>query len=210
MDASKSSRNWLFALTVVSAWLYCLEVAILGAMEPGYSHMRQFASELGMADAAHPRAFFVIVFVEAVLLVMAGWYGYRAVRKLTGRAKLAGVIGVFLACLGANYFFVAFFPLPDPRHSGFGIALFVFFVPWLLAWAFWSYPGARRFCYAQILATPILVISVLLNPAFFDFVTESNQGLYQRIGAILMYGWLVLTGLWLNRSLRWGRAASAQ
>ena len=59
MASRKPSRNWLFALAVISALLYFLEVAILGALEPGYSHTRQFASELGMVDAAHPGAFFL-------------------------------------------------------------------------------------------------------------------------------------------------------
>src|SRR5690606_23778251 len=161
--------------------------------------MRQFASELGMATAAHPRLFSVWVLIQAVMFLMAGLLLYRRVAELTRRRGISIAIGLFVACMGINYIFVAVFPLPDLRHSGFGIAFLTLLVPWLLAWAFWNTPRARNACYWQMVATPVLILLVFLQPGVVDFVDATNMGLFQRIGAGTFYTWLILTGVWLDR-----------
>ena len=191
-------RGRLGVVAAVSAALYLSELVVLGELQPGYSHMRQFASELGMATAAHPQLFALWVLVQAVVLLATGPLFYRRVAEVTGRRTLAATIGLFVACFGVNYIFVAAFPLPDLRHSGFGIAFLTFLVPWLLAWAFWNVSGARSACYVQLLATPVLIGLIFLQPGIVGFVDATNIGLFQRIGAGTFYGWLVLTGFWLD------------
>jgi hypothetical protein len=191
-------RASLGIVGAASAVLYVSELVVLGALQPGYSHVRQFASELGMANAAHPQLFAIWVLAQAVVLIAAGPLFYKRVAGVTGRRTLAATIGLFVACFGVNYIFVAAFPLPDLRHSGFGIAFLTFLVPWLVAWAFWNVPGARSACYAQLLATPVLIALLFLQPDVVRFVDVMNLGLFQRIGAGAFYGWLVLTGFWLD------------
>ena len=188
-------------LTVVTAacgLLYFSELLVLGALEPGYSHMRQFASELGMADAVHPRVFAVWVLAQALLFFVAAWLFFRRVRCDTKRNRLAAAIAIFIALFGVNYLFVAAFPLPDLRHNGYGLGGFTFFAPWLLAWAYSRVDGARRFRLVQLFTPPVLIVLLFFQPGVFAFVDESNLGLFQRVGAGSMYLWLALTGYWLD------------
>ena len=117
-------------------------MAVLGFLEPGYSHLRQFASELGFA-------------------------------------------GVF--------------PLPNPLHSAFGIALLTFLVPWLLAWACWRLPGARLANLSQIVAAVVIVGTAILQTGLIGGVDGTNIGLAQRIAASVFFLWLVATCHWLGR-----------
>ncbi|MEO8466863.1 MAG: DUF998 domain-containing protein [Gammaproteobacteria bacterium] len=192
-------KRKLFASSVVLAVLYFSEVLILGALQPGYSHMHQAASELGMASAAHPQLFAIWVLAQAAVFLAAGPLFYQSVARATGRRKLAVAIGLFVAFFGVNCIFIAAFPLPDIRHSGYGIALFTFFVPWLIASAFWNVSSARGACYVQLVATPVLIFLALLQPGVAGFVDATNLGLFQRIGAGSFYGWLILSSLWLDR-----------
>ena len=194
-DRSENARSGLFLVTGTSGALYLAEVVILGALEPGYSHM--FVSELGMPAAAHSRWFSASVLRQAAALLVAAWLFYARVRKQTGRRAVAVTIGLFMACFGANYVFAAVFPLPGRRHGAFGIALLTFLAPWLLAWAFWNAPCARRARYWQLAATPVLIFLVFA----VEFADERNLGLFQRLGAGSFYGWLVLNALWLEDGL---------
>ena len=44
----------LLWFSILATILYVANIIVGGMLNPGYSHMRQFASELGKADAAYP------------------------------------------------------------------------------------------------------------------------------------------------------------
>ncbi len=159
--------------------------------------MRQFASELGMANAAHPEAFGAMSIVTGLVFFATALGFYLAVKRLSGRGGLATTIGIFVALFGVNLIFAGLFPLPNPLHSAFGVALLTFFVPWLLAWACWNLPGARLANLGQIVATVVIVGTAILQTGLMGGVNGTNIGLSQRIAAAIFFLWLIATSRWL-------------
>lgn len=191
--------RWLFLCSVAAAALYFGTIYVLAAFDPNYSHFRHFANDLGRATAATPSVYNASAIAQGLLFIVAGALLHLTVKALSGRRVLSGVTGLFLAAFGVSALFVGFFPLPDPRHSGYGVALLSIFVPWLLAWAFWKKPAARSARYYQLLATPVLFATLLWQTGAIGFVTEGSIGLVQRIAAATFYVWFAGTCYWLNR-----------
>ena len=186
--------------SVVATLLYFGNLLVLGALQPGYSHMRQFASELGMADAANPRVFGAMSVLTGAVFFVTAFGVYRATKRLTERSALSAVIGIFIALFGVNLIFAGLFPLPNPLHSAFGVALFTFMVPWLIAWAFWRFPSARFMSWTQIFTAFVIIGTAVLQTGLAGGVDDSNIGMFQRIAAGIFFVWLVATCLWLGRS----------
>jgi hypothetical membrane protein len=179
-----------------AAVLYCATLIGIGALDPNYDHARQFASELGMATARYASLFNGLVLLQGLLLLAAGAGFHRVLLRLTSRG-LAATVGLFVGLFGVSYFFAALFPLPDPLHGAFGIALLTFLVPWILAWAFRHDRSARTMVAAQWLATPVILVTALIQGGLFGLAEATNQGLYQRVAATIFYVWLVATCFWL-------------
>ena len=204
------TSKWLLTTSVVTAVLYFGTIYVIAAFEPNYSHFQNFASDLGRATAGHPDIYNTSAIIQGLLFIVAGELLHLTSRGLSGRPILSGVIGLFLAAFGVSTLCVGLFPLPDPRHSGYGVALLSMFVPWLLAWAFWKSPSAQLAPlarYVQLLATPILFLTVIWQTGGIGFVTEGSMGLAQRIAAATFFVWFVGTCHWLNVQRR--RAVTA-
>lgn len=190
----------LLGTGAAAAGLYYATLLIVGALSPGYSHVRQFASELGMVGAPHAALFNGLVMLQGLLLCGTGIGFGLALRRLTRRPIFAATVGLFVGLFGVSYLFAAAFPLPDLLHGAFGIALLTFLVPWLLAWAWRREAGARLMVGLQALATPVILATALIQGGLFGLADASNQGFYQRIAATIFYVWLVATCRWLAQS----------
>lgn len=191
--------RWLLRSSIAVAVLYFGTIYTLATLEPGYSHFGHFASDLGRATAGHPGIYNTSAIFQGLLFIAAGGVLYLTTKGLSGRPILSGTAGIFLAAFGVSTLCVGLFPLPDPRHSAYGLALFSMLVPWLLAWAFWKNPRAGLARYIQVVATPALFATLVWQTGAIGFVTEANIGLVQRIAAAIFYVWLVGTCYWLYR-----------
>jgi len=140
------------------------------------------------------------VLIQGVLFIVAGALLFVTTKQLTSRPVLSAIAGLFLAAFGVSTVFAGLFPLPDPRHSGYGIALLVFLVPWILAWAIWRIPSSGIVRIAYLMATPIIFLTGIWRQT--GFVSEDAIGLAQRIGAVVFFVWFIWTCFWVRARIQ--------
>lgn len=173
--------------------LYFGAVLAGAALHPGYSHARQMASELGMADAPGRAVFNAGILLAGLCAAAAGW-GFSRVLRGRGRAVPGALTGVFLAIFGVAFVMGAAFPLPDPRHAAYGMGLAVHLAPLFLLAATWRDAGLRGLnAYVALSA----VVGIALLAAMFGVggvVTEENFGLIQRLYALASFSWIGVAG----------------
>ena len=141
----------LVAGTVVPL-LYFGTIALAGALAPGYSHLSQYASELGQADSPVARLFNGGILLTAIATLLGASGLYLSTIALGARRRWSVLTGVSLALFGIGLVFGALFPMPDPRHGGFGLGMSIHVAPLLLAAALRPVPelrSLRRYLYTS-------------------------------------------------------------
>ena len=116
-----SSKRILLAAGVAVPLVYFGTIYLAGALHPGYSHIAQYGSELGQAGAPSAGLFAACILLTAATSIAAAIGLALAALHLGGRRVLATLAGVALGLFGVGLVFGAVFPMPDPRHGGFGL-----------------------------------------------------------------------------------------
>ena len=184
-----------FAIMII----YLLNLFVLGAISPGYSHMRHLVSHLGTLWFPYHAIFNTVVIAIGFLFISAGMGFYYSIKRITRRKLLAVLVGISVGIFGIEAFFGGFYPLPDPRHGGYGIGLIHGLTPLLLAWAFWKIQGARLFVCYQFISFALLIIVCLVHRGVGGLVTETNAGLIQRLQLLVWIPWFTYVCYWLIR-----------
>lgn len=198
---SPFKRALLWAAVAVP-FLYYGTLLVSAAFYPGYNHVTQYASELGSSQAVYPAIFNVGTILGGVAIIVASFGVFHAAVAVGARRILALVAAVCLVLFGVGAIFGGLFPMPDPRHGGFGLGMASHLVPFVLALAFWKRPGLRP------LATFLLVSGIVMLGLFAimmgvgHLVTRSNVGLFQRAYSLTVFPWVGVTGYALLRRLR--------
>jgi len=180
--------------------IYFLNLFVLGALYPGYSHMKHWVSSLGRIEAPHHEIFNAVVILMGLLSMLAGLGFFYSVKRLSGRTILATAIGISIALFGINALFGGFFPLPDPRHGAYGIGIAILFTPILLAWTFREFPGMRVFTFFQIAMCILIALIFFIQAGLGDLVNKMNIGIAQRLYALIGSTWFIITCYWLIKS----------
>lgn len=187
-------------------------VALFGgaALQEHYSHARQYASELGAAGAASPW-FFNALIVAAGFMAMAGGYALTAgLIALGGRRSGAVLAGISLAAWGFSTVMAGLYPMPDPRHGGWGVGLIVQLLPLLVILSIARLEGATgmKLLLAALFVGSGLIFSVMTWAG--ELVTPTNVGLWQRAYGATLIPWLGAIGLWLVARRRRATRTGAQ
>lgn len=191
---------------VFSPVLYFASVAAGALTYPGFSIVRQYASELGAAGAAHP----LVLNVGVVLSGAATLVGCVGFWIALGRLEASGIwrrwASVATALQGAALIVAGLFPLPDLRHIiGSSLSLPALFAPALLALAL------RRRSDISKLRRYLVVTNVMMVLALYAFISARGShvlGLLQLIYTLLALPWVAVAAYALLR-LRSGQAPGA-
>jgi hypothetical membrane protein len=157
---------------------------------PGYDHLSQYASELGMADQ-RSAPFFNSGIAAAGLAAVIGAVGiYRVASREGGRRAWSMAAGVMLALFGAAMVMGGLFAMPDPRHGAYGLGMAAHLAPAALAIALWPAAGRRRLSWYLI--GTALAMAILLAPMMGvgGLVTRANVGAFQRVYALALFVWI--------------------
>ena len=198
MDALK--REKILLGSGIAAWLvYLLNLLVLAALWPGYSHISNYVSDLGRAENPYNGVFNGAIILYGTLQLLTGLGFYYSVKRITRRKIISIVVGLSFALIGVSAYFGGIFPLPDERHSGYGIGLISFLIPLFLAFAFSRLKNARIFVTHQIL---FFVLFVLIFPVTSGMegnglINEMNKGLGQRLSVLFTIMWFTSTIYWL-------------
>jgi hypothetical membrane protein len=184
--------------------LYFGNLIVSPLFYPGYSHVTQYASELGGPDAPRPSIFNAGVVLTGIATIAAGAGFFLALRRLTGKSLLAALVGLVVLLTGISFVMGGLFPMPDPRHGGFGLGLGVHLAPLLLALALWKRRNLRAL-------NVYLLVTMVLMIAFFaimmgvgSLVTRANVGIFQRVYALCNFPWIGIAAYALDRELARG------
>lgn len=165
---------------------------------PGYSHVTRYASELGSAEAPQPWIFNRgIIVMGAVALFAAVGLG-ATLSRLTRRTGWSVASGLLMALFGVSMIMGGLFPMPDPRHGGFGLALALPLVPVCAAIALSRLreaSGLRAFLWTSALLMAVL-LAIMMGAG--QLVRRSNVGLWQRANALTMFPWIAVASAWLG------------
>jgi hypothetical membrane protein len=201
-----SSRAYLWAAAAVPL-LYYGTVLLSASFFPGYNHFTQYASELGSSAAVYPAIFNTGIVLTGIAIVVAGFGFYRVVMGLGTRMLLALVIAVCLALFGVGVIMGGLFPMPDPRHGGFGLGMTVHLVPFLLALALWKRTELRALARFLLANGLVMLVLFAIMMGVGALVTRSNVGLFQRVYSLTVFPWVGIVGYaFLRRSALRGKA----
>jgi hypothetical protein len=195
------------AVCGLAAAAWALAVPLLGgALEPGYSHLAQYISELGARGAMHARAVSALGFAPIGALMLA----FLAAASTQLPRVPQTVFGTTaLAMVGLAYLISAVFPC-DPGcpsqgsraqavHNLFGLLEYsgAFIGLRVLATGFRSAPAWRG------LAPVTSAAAIAVAGAFIAMLSpglEWCRGLSQRVAELAIFGWVALVSLHLLRS----------
>ena len=198
MDALK--REKILLGSGIAAWLvYLLNLLVLAALWPGYSHISNYVSDMGRTENPYNGVFNGAIILYGTLQLLTGLGFYYSVKRITRRKIISIVVGLSFALIGVGAYFAGIFPLPDELHSGYGIGLISFLIPLFLAFAFSRLKKARIFVIHQIL---FFVLFVLIFPVTSGMegnglINEMNKGLGQRLSVLFTIMWFTSTIYWL-------------
>ncbi|MEO8449655.1 MAG: DUF998 domain-containing protein [Gemmatimonadota bacterium] len=175
-------------------------VLILAAAVPGYSHVRQTVSEIGMQGSPVATPFTIAFLLTAGLLLLfaAGLYTYAT---HTGASTLPAY---FVAAFGLALTGLALFPSPNPWHNRFGLSLTVGYLsPAVVAIAWRRAAGLADLVRISWVAFGLVVAAIALNllPAFLPVgaAYQEHYGLVQRALWVAFLGWCSWTSVVLYR-----------
>ena len=169
---------------------YFANLFVSSRFYPGYSHKTQFASELGSASAPYPRIFNITTIFLGLAAIASGVGFFSSAKRLTGKPVLSVVNGLFVVLFGIGMMFGGLFPMPDPRHGGFGMGMGIHLAPLLLVWAFRGRSGMRGVNIFLIVTFILMTVFLVIMMGVGGFVTRSNVGIFQRVYALVSFAWI--------------------
>lgn len=184
-----SVERSLLKLALVAPLLYFAAVIVGGLFYPGYSHVTQYASELGSATATWPQIFNYGIIAAGALGILGGLGLFLALRR-TGRWLGAALAGLSVAAWGFSMIMGGAFPMPDERHGGFGVGLAVQVAPLFFVWALWGERGRGGLKAFLVLDFLLMTAGFVVMMGIGGLVTHANVGLWQRAYALTMMPWI--------------------
>ncbi len=192
-------RRMLPWLLIAIPLLYYFALLVGAATYPGYSHVRNYASELGAAEAPYPAIFNVSIMLAGIAAVGAAALLPRGLAQLGGARIWSVLAAVGLGLWGAAMVMGGLFPMPNNLHGGFGLGLAGPLIPLFLMLALRSIPGTRemRWFLGLVFVASVVMLAIMLGLG--GLVTRANVGLWQRANTFAGIPWLAVFGLWLSR-----------
>ena len=205
MNAARSRERLtlaaLYAAVLIPFVYYGVQVA--GAsFNPGYSFVRQVASELGSDRAARPGIFNVGIMVQGALTLIAAAAFLRAMLRVGINPLPACAASAALAVNGVQMLWAGYFPMPDPRHAGHTVfTIAATLLPVLLTAALWRQSGAVARAY--FVATLVLLLAMVpLMNGMAGIDTSQVRGLRQRVYTLTVFPPIAVAACVLAARLR--------
>ena len=192
----------LLAAGIVVPILYFANLIVGGLLTPGFSHVSQMPSELGVAAAPYAALFNAGLIAVGVATFMAALGLYFGLRRLGVGLPLVLLTSVSLALSAGAMAMSGVFPLPHPLHYGFGLVLAGVFTPLFGALALKDGGAVRVILLVGFVASIAIVGAIFAaNFGLSDLVNQSNAGLWVRgyaltgIPSVALLCWAVMRRL---------------
>jgi hypothetical membrane protein len=195
-------RRALLWAAIAVPFLYYGTLLVGASFYPGYSHVTQYASELGSSEARYPAIFNIGTILTGVVMIAASVGIYRAAVAVGSRRALVLVAAVCIALFGVSLIMGGLFPMPDERHGAFGLGLAILLAPLALALAIWTRPGLRALAGFLLADSLAMLVLFAIMMGVGALVTRANVGLFQRTYSLTVFPWIGVAGYALRRFSR--------
>jgi hypothetical protein len=223
-DASRRRVRALSWFAICAQALFIAGWIIGWLLEPGYSPMRMYISELGRRGAAHPWIFNVSIviwgvgFIALAIAMLPALHARRWARVGPSLFLLAGVFAMLDAPLSLDCADSVSHACKARQVAGtlswhhyahmwasLGIQIALVLTPFALARTAWPSRLARLLLAGGIVVALALGVDFLAN-----FNPNGNAGLGQRLQLLIAHGWVLLcaTALIVEASPNWPPAAA--
>lgn len=175
---------------------------IAALFNPGYSFIRQAASELGSDLSRHAGIFNIGIMAQGVLTLAVALAFFRALLRLRTHLLLAVLTSLALAMNGVQTLWAGYFPMPDPRHGGHPAFIIpMILLPFLLTFSMWKHtrPAGRAYFIASNI---LLLIMVPFMSGKIGIDTSQMRGLLQRIFTLALFPPIGAAAFVLARQVR--------
>ena len=192
----------LWGLILVPVFYY---IGLIGGslLWPGYSHVTQYASELGSAASPNPMFFNVNVILCGLSALLGGIGLAHVLTRLSGKRGWATAAGVSISLWGIAIIVAGLYPMPDDRHGAYGLAIVGQFTPlfaWLALRRIEGLGGLKAFL-AFIFVASFILFAIMMGVG--GLVTKANVGIWQRVNTALGIPYLaVLSWVLLQQARR--------
>ena len=171
-------------------------VALIGGslLWPGYSHVTQYASELGSSAAPNPMFFNGNVILCGLAALIGGFGLTHVLTQLSGSRGWAVAAGASISLWGLAIVVAGLYPMPDERHGAFGLAIAGQFTPlfaWIALRKVGGLGGLKAFL-AVIFVASFVLFAIMMGVG--GLVTRANVGIWQRINSGLGIPYLAILG----------------
>ena len=191
----------LWGLILAPAFYY---IGLFGCamLWPGYSHVTQYASELGSAASPCPTLFNGNIILCGLAALIGGIGLSHVLRELSGQKGWAIAAGASISLWGIAIIIGGLYPLPDDRHGAYGLAIVGQFTPLfaLIALRNVESVGALKSFLALIFVASLALFAIMMGIG--ELVTRANVGIWQRTYGALSIPYLAVLGWALLRRLR--------
>jgi glucan biosynthesis protein C len=183
----------LWGLILAPVFYY---VALIGGslLWPGYSHVTQYASELGSSASPNPMFFNGNVILCGLSAIIGGFGLTHILTQLSGGRCWAVAAGASISLWGLAIIVAGLYPMPDDRHGAFGLAIVGQFTPlfaWLALRKVEGFVGLKTFL-AIIFVASFALFAIMMGVG--GLVTRANVGIWQRINTALGIPYLAILG----------------
>ncbi|MEQ1866725.1 MAG: DUF998 domain-containing protein [Micropepsaceae bacterium] len=195
----------LLAAGIAVPFIYFANLVIGGLLTPGFSHVTQMPSELGVAAAPYAALFNAGLIAVALTTFMGAAGLFFGLRSLGVGMFLTLLTSVSLALSAVSIGMSGLFPLPDPLHYGFGLVLAGVFTPLFGALALSAVKdaGTVRLILLLGFGASIAVVAAIFATNFgvMKLVDQSTAGLWVRgyaltgIPSVAVLCWAVMRGI---------------
>lgn len=176
--------------------LYFGSVFVASLFYPGFSFVRQYASELGADGAPHPQILNVGLMLVGLAAMFTAFGFWRALRSLNAGAIPKRWTWCIIAMFGVAMWFAGFYPHPDWRHSGFGLSFPLLGGPAMLAAALWNRNEAKMLN-RYLICTNIFMVAMVA--IMFGTGRTQFAGLCQLLYSIAAISWMGVSAYMLSR-----------
>lgn len=199
-------RRWLLWSGIAAPLIAAVAFVIAALTFPTLDHATQYISVLGSAEAPYPAIFNTGVVLAGIAAGFAG-VGFGLSLLAMGGNRIAAGVTAFAFLLGAAGLILSTVWLyPDPMHAIINLGLGIQLAPAFILWGLARVDGFRRL---KIMLAAVFVAMLILTaitnynfiPLFPGVVNAANVGLWERLYAFVLVGWVAVAAFLLERRL---------
>ena len=173
---------------------------------PDLDHATQYISVLGSTAAPYPGLFNTGILLSGIAAGLAGAGFGLALLALGGNRIAAGVTFSAFLLGAAGLILSTVWLYPDPMHAIINLGLGIQLAPVFILWGLGPVDGFRRLkIFLAVVFVAMLILTAITNyhfiPLFPGVVNADNVGLWERVYAFVLVGWVGVTAFLLERRL---------